>query len=64
MKAITLKDYFENGTYILEIELNDKYDIYIDSLGFELCIEICDKHGNSININSVNIHYQTFSLAS
>lgn len=57
----TLKDYFENGKDILEIELNNKYHIYIDNIGFELCVEICDKLGNSVNIGTfVDIHYMTF----
>lgn len=57
----TLKDYFENGKDILEIELNNNYHIYIDNIGFELCVEICDKLGNSVNIGTfVNIHYMTF----
>ena len=57
----TLKDYFENGKDILEIELNNKYHIYIDNIGFELCVEICDKLGNSVNIGTfVDIQYMTF----
>ena len=57
----TIKDYFESGNYILEIELNNKYHIFIDTLGFELCVEICDKLGNSVNIGTyVDIHYMTF----
>jgi len=58
---VTLNDYFENGNDILEIELNNKYHIYIDNIGFELCVEICDKLGNSVNIGTyVDIHYMTF----
>ena len=57
----TLKDYFENGKDILEIELNNNYQIYNDNIGFELCVEICDKLGNSVNIGTfVDIHYMTF----
>ena len=60
MEAITVKDYFENGNNILEIELNNKYHIYIDNMSLELCIELCDRSGNSVNIGSyVNIHYLT-----
>ena len=57
---MTLKDYFESGKDIFEIGLNDTYHIYIDNIGFGLCVEICDKNGNSININNVDIHYLTF----
>ena len=57
----TLKDYFENGKEILEINLNNNYQIYIDNMSCELCIELCDKLGNSVNIGTyVDIHFHTF----
>lgn len=57
----TLKDYFESGKDYLEIYLTDNFHIYIDNMGSELCIELCDKNGNSVNIGSyVDIHIHTF----
>lgn len=50
----TLKEYFEKNDY-LEIYLSDNYHIYIDNGNSVedddlLCIELCDKNGNSVNI--------------
>lgn len=56
----TLKDYFEKEDYFT-LDITDKYHIYIDNMCMELCIEICDNEGNSVNIGIfVDIHYHTF----
>ena len=61
MEIITLKDYFENGNDIFTMKLNNDYHIYIDNMGYELCVEICDNNGDCVNIGwCVDIHLNTF----
>lgn len=47
-----LRDYFkENNTDIFEIYLTDNFHIFIQEYMFDrLCIEVCDKNGNSKNV--------------
>lgn len=51
----TLLEYFKNNDY-LEIYLNENFHIFVDCTNVDknnihdLCIEICDKNGNSVNI--------------
>lgn len=49
---MTLKEYFiEYNTDKLEIYLTDNFHIFIQHYqGNDLCIELCDKNGNSKNI--------------
>ena len=46
---MTLKEYFDkNNTDIFEVKITDNFHIFIQLCMFnELCIEICDKFGNS-----------------
>lgn len=46
---MTLKEYFETND-TLEIYLTENFCIFIDYVQ-DLCIELCDKNGNSKNIN-------------
>lgn len=48
---MTLKEYFKTNDY-LEIYLTENFQIYIDTNDMQnICIELCDRHGNSNNIN-------------
>lgn len=57
----TLKEYFENND-TLEIYLTENFCIFIDNIQ-DLCIELCDKNGNSKNINC-NVDISINSLIS
>lgn len=51
MNNQTLKEYFKDNWY-LEIYLTENFHIFIDTNDMQnICIELCDKNGNSKNIN-------------
>ena len=48
---MNLREYFESTkTDVAEIYLTDNFHIFIQKINNDLCIEICDKNGNSKNI--------------
>ena len=49
----TIREYLKENDNYLEIYLTENYHIYIDngnSVDDVVCIELCDKNGNSVNI--------------
>ena len=55
-----LCEYFKKSDYLV-LDFNDKYHVFIDNMCGDLCIEICDNMGNSINIGyDVDISYNTY----
>lgn len=58
---MNLREYFSNNDILtLDFVNIENYHIYIDYDNKELCIELCDKNGNSVNIGSyVDINIDT-----